>query len=117
MNNPITYTIVISNIGPFDAEEQVTIVDTLPNSNTYVGYIPDPRGTDCTEDPVGTVTCLMPNLDQDPGPTNSATVILQTLAPSVPGPITNTVRVYCLKDRLVEYLVLCHLLSNVLQRK
>ncbi|HSG16221.1 MAG TPA: DUF11 domain-containing protein, partial [Anaerolineae bacterium] len=87
---PVDYTIDVWNLGPFDAEELVTVVDTLPEGSTYVGFTPDVRGTDCTEDPVGTVTCTMPNLDKDPGPTNSATVILHTLAPADAGVITNT---------------------------
>jgi uncharacterized repeat protein (TIGR01451 family) len=78
----VTYTIVVTNLGPNTATA-VTVTDVLPPNTTFVAATP---GGLCTVNT--TLTCTFPTLANGA----TATVTL-SLRPTVPGPLVNTATV------------------------
>jgi uncharacterized repeat protein (TIGR01451 family) len=80
---PLTYTLTVTNHGPFDATG-VVLTDTLPGSATFLSASPE-----CSHGGGVTVTCNVSDL------ANQATAVftVTVTAPGVGGTITNTVTV------------------------
>jgi len=78
----ITYTLALTNLGP-DAAADLVLTDTLPVGVSYLDHTA--AGWTCAET-AGTVSCQRASLDAGA----MTTVTLHTLAPAVPGTITNT---------------------------
>jgi uncharacterized repeat protein (TIGR01451 family) len=95
----LTYTLVYTNNGPFDAQE-VYITDTLPGPDevTFGGVLEQPPGWIGPHKTVGPPTKLIwytPTLPAGPvGRVVTGTIVYTVTAdPNVPGHITNTVRI------------------------
>ncbi|MGH2537727.1 MAG: TadE/TadG family type IV pilus assembly protein [Candidatus Promineifilaceae bacterium] len=84
------YSLVITNAGPFDAED-VTVVDVLPPGTEYISSTVSGGGA-CDLDS-GVLSCNLPNLDNAGPPGNTATVQILIRTPAEPGIITNTASV------------------------
>jgi len=80
------YSISITSNGP-DTVGPVTVTDVLPQGVTFVDAQTNNFGASCSG--TSTITCTFPLL----GPNTFAGVGIQVLAPSAPGPFTNTASV------------------------
>jgi uncharacterized repeat protein (TIGR01451 family) len=90
VGGPLTYTLVYTNNGPFDAQE-VYITDTLPNEVTYRGMVEQPAGWSGPEYaavPTATLTWYTPTLAAG---ASGRMVYTVTVDAGSTGAITNTV--------------------------
>jgi uncharacterized repeat protein (TIGR01451 family) len=86
---PLTYTLTVSNTGPASATN-VTVLDTLPSSLTYLSSTITPATQGSCSEADGLVTCLLGTMNTTT--TSSATISILTI-PEQPGVVANTATV------------------------
>jgi uncharacterized repeat protein (TIGR01451 family) len=96
-DTPLTYTIVVSNLGPQGATD-VTVTDRLP---AQVHFVSASASSGNCERSGRRVTCRVGNLSTPPGPGDSATITLQVIPTNV-GTIVNTASVDSVENDLVS---------------
>ncbi len=98
VDTTLTYTIVVSNLGPQGATE-VTVTDRLP---AQVHFVSAAASSGNCERSGRRITCQVGNLSAAPGPGDTATITLQVI-PTRAGTIENTVSVDSVENDLASF--------------